>query len=64
MVSFATIGAIWLAHNAVTHYLHHADALLLRLNLLLLLVVSFPRLETRSWPPSARGSRPGSRSTS
>ena len=47
VVSFATIGAIWLAHNAVTHYLHHADALLLRLNLLLLLVVSFLPFPTR-----------------
>jgi uncharacterized membrane protein len=47
VVSFATVGAIWLAHNAVTHYLHHADALLLRLNLLLLLVVSFVPFPTR-----------------
>ncbi len=47
VVSFATVGAIWLAHNAVTHYLHHADALLLRLNLLLLLVVSFLPFPTR-----------------
>ena len=31
----------------VTHYLHHADALLLRLNLLLLLVVSFLPFPTR-----------------
>ena len=47
MVSFATVGAIWLAHNAVTHYLHHTDPLLLRLNLLLLLVVSFLPFPTR-----------------
>ena len=47
VVSFATVGAIWLAHNAVTHYLHHTDPLLLRLNLLLLLVVSFLPFPTR-----------------
>jgi uncharacterized membrane protein len=32
---------VWLAHNAITEYLDRADAVLLRLNLLLLLVVSF-----------------------
>ena len=41
LISFATIGAIWLGHSAVTHYLHAVDAGLLRLNLLLLLVVAF-----------------------
>ena len=40
-VSFATIGAVWLAHAAITEYLDRADATLIRLNLLLLLVVSF-----------------------
>ena len=40
-VSFATIGAIWLAHTAVTEYLDHADRWLMRINLLLLLFVSF-----------------------
>ena len=24
-VSFATIGAIWLSHNSITHYLHSAS---------------------------------------
>ena len=47
VVSFATVGAIWLAHTAVTHYLHHADAILLRLNMLLLLVVAFLPFPTR-----------------
>lgn len=40
-VSFATVGAIWLAHTTITEYLHHADKWLLRIDLLLLLVVSF-----------------------
>jgi len=40
-VSFATIGAVWLAHSAITEYLDRADATLIRLNLVLLLVVSF-----------------------
>jgi uncharacterized membrane protein len=41
LISFATIGALWLGHTAITHYLHAVDAGLLRLNLLLLLVVAF-----------------------
>ena len=41
VISFATIGAIWLAHSAITEYLHHADVWLLRINLLLLMFVSF-----------------------
>ena len=41
LISFTTIGAIWVGHTAITHYLHAVDAGLLRLNLLLLLVVAF-----------------------
>jgi uncharacterized membrane protein len=41
VVSFATIGATWLAHNTMTELLHRADSVLLRLNLLLLMLVSF-----------------------
>ncbi|WP_353510271.1 TMEM175 family protein [Intrasporangium sp.] len=41
VVSFATVGAIWLAHTAMSEYLHHGDVWLLRINLLLLLLVSF-----------------------
>ena len=41
VVSFATVGAIWLAHPAMSEYLHHGDVWLLRINLLLLLLVSF-----------------------
>jgi uncharacterized membrane protein len=41
VVSFATIGAAWLAHTAVTHRVESGDTTFARLNLLLLLVVSF-----------------------
>jgi len=47
VASFATIGAAWLGHNAITEYLEHADAAFVRLNLLLLLVVSFLPFPTR-----------------
>ena len=47
LVSFATIGAAWLGHNAITEYLDRADAAFVRLNLLLLLVVSFLPFPTR-----------------
>jgi uncharacterized membrane protein len=47
VVSFATVGAIWLGHSAMTNYLHHVDDLFLRLNLLLLLVVGFLPFPTR-----------------
>jgi uncharacterized membrane protein len=46
-VSFATVGALWLGHNAITDYLDRADVTLLRLNLLLLLFVSFLPFPTR-----------------
>jgi uncharacterized membrane protein len=46
-VSFSTIGAVWLAHNAVTEQLTGVDTSFLRLNLLLLLVVSFLPFPTR-----------------
>jgi uncharacterized membrane protein len=47
IVSFATVGALWLGHNAITEYLDRADTALLRLNLLLLLFVSFLPFPTR-----------------
>ena len=46
-VSFATIGAVWFAHTVITEYLEHADSVLVRLNLLLLLVVSFLPFPTK-----------------
>ena len=39
LVSFASIGAAWVAHAAVTDHLAGVDSLFLRLNLLLLLFV-------------------------
>jgi len=47
VVSFATVGAGWLAHNAITEYMDHVDGTFLRLNLLLLLVVAFVPFPTR-----------------
>jgi uncharacterized membrane protein len=47
LVSFATIGVTWLRHTAITHYLHGVDTIFVRLNLLLLLFVSFLPFPTR-----------------
>jgi len=47
LVSFATIGAIWFKHTVVTGHLERATSVLGRLNLLLLLVVSFLPFPTR-----------------
>jgi uncharacterized membrane protein len=47
LVSFATIGAIWLVHTVITEYLSGADSILVRLNLLLLMLVSFMPFPTR-----------------
>ena len=47
IVSFATIGATWLGHNSITHYMHGANTAFLRLNLALLLAVSFLPFPTK-----------------
>lgn len=47
VVSFSTIGAMWLGHNAITEYLDHANAVFVRLNLLFLLFVAFLPLPTK-----------------
>lgn len=47
VVSFLTIGAIWIGHSALTDRLARADALLLRINLVLLLFVTFMPFPTR-----------------
>jgi uncharacterized membrane protein len=52
VVSFLTIGAAWLAHHRITGRLTKADSILLRLNLLVLLVISFLPFPTR---PVAEG---------
>jgi uncharacterized membrane protein len=46
-VSFASIGAVWLEHTVITEYLDRATSVLIRLNLLLLMVVSFLPFPTR-----------------
>ena len=47
VASFSTIGATWLGHNAITEYLEHVNTVFVRLNLLLLLVISFLPFPTR-----------------
>ncbi len=47
LISFATIGAIWIKHAVVTENLDRVTAVLIRLNLLLLMVVSFLPFPTR-----------------
>ena len=47
LVSFLTIGAAWLAHNALTDRLTRSDPILLQINLLVLLVVAFLPFPTR-----------------
>ena len=48
LVSFSTIGAVWLGHNAITEYLvDRANFAFVRLNLLLLLFVAFLPFPTR-----------------
>jgi uncharacterized membrane protein len=47
IVSFASIGAVWFAHTVITEGLHHTTKVFVRLNLLLLLVVSFLPFPTR-----------------
>jgi uncharacterized membrane protein len=41
LVSFATIGLLWLEHAVITEFLERANAVFVRLNVLLLMVVSF-----------------------
>jgi uncharacterized membrane protein len=47
VVSFATIGALWLGHHTMTEYLDRTDSVFMRVNLLLLLVVAFLPFPTR-----------------
>ena len=47
VVSFLTIGAAWIDHNALTDRLACVDTILLRLNLLFLLFVAFLPFPTR-----------------
>jgi uncharacterized membrane protein len=47
VVSFSTIGALWVGHDAITACLGHANSTLMRLNLLLLFVVALLPFPTR-----------------
>ncbi|WP_460517233.1 TMEM175 family protein [Humibacter antri] len=47
VISFATIGAVWLAHSAITDHLVHTDSNFVRFNLLVLLFVSFMPYPTK-----------------
>ncbi len=47
VISFLTIGAAWVAHNALTDRLERVDTILLRLNLIFLLLVAFLPFPTR-----------------
>ena len=47
VTSFLTIGGVWLQHSAITDALRAADATLYRLNLLVLLLVSFLPFPTK-----------------
>ncbi|MEZ5076656.1 MAG: TMEM175 family protein [Solirubrobacterales bacterium] len=47
VTSFLTIGAIWLGHHAIFRRLHEADANVMRLNLLLLMLVAFLPFPTK-----------------
>jgi uncharacterized membrane protein len=47
LVSFSTVGAVWIGHAVITEFLERATPLLIRLNLVLLMVVSFLPFPTR-----------------
>jgi uncharacterized membrane protein len=47
VTSFLTIGALWLIHHAVFRHMQFADKIVLRLNLLLLMTVSFLPFPTK-----------------
>jgi uncharacterized membrane protein len=58
LVSFATIGAVWFGHTVITEYLDHANSTFIRLNLLLLLAVSFLPFPTRLVAEYTREAKP------
>jgi uncharacterized membrane protein len=47
VAAFSTIGVVWIIHSAITEYLDRVDAAFVRLNLLLLMLVSFLPFPTR-----------------
>ena len=47
MTSFLTVGGIWLAHHGIFRRLQHSNSLVIQLNLLLLMAVSFLPFPTK-----------------
>lgn len=47
VISFATVGGFWLEHSAITEHMSGTDVSFTRLNLLLLMVVSFVPFPTK-----------------
>jgi uncharacterized membrane protein len=56
VTSFVTIGGLWLAHHGIFRRIQYADARVTRLNLLLLMVVSFLPFPTRLMSEAIRDS--------
>jgi uncharacterized membrane protein len=56
VTSFATIGGLWLAHHGIFRRIQYADARVTRLNLLLLMIVSFLPFPTRLMAETIRDS--------
>ena len=59
VISFLTIGWVWIGHAAITSQMERADGLFLRINLLLLLVVAFLPFPTRLMADYFGNSQPG-----
>ena len=47
VTSFMTVGALWLVHHAIFRHMQFADQIVIRLNLLLLMTVSFLPFPTK-----------------
>ncbi len=47
VISYLTIGWVWVGHSAITAHVERADGIFLRLNLLLLMVVAFLPFPTK-----------------
>jgi uncharacterized membrane protein len=56
VTSFATIGGLWLAHHGIFRRIQYADARVTRLNLILLMIVSFLPFPTRLMAETIRNS--------
>ncbi len=61
VTSFLTIGGVWMAHHALFHHLKSSTRSLMRLNILLLMVVSFLPFPTGLMAEALQTSRPAER---